>query len=207
MTTPIPEQWHDLDFIRTRSAPLVEDLGQCEITEHGEERFTLLLPTDGIVALIDAPSGLISKNLRLALGRVIAAHVAESSAPARPKGIAFAELQTAELERGVAFETAKMKGWIATLAPDFQQCRLKIGDDAALVFLLQDGVLPLAWAHFSTPEPGDAILLATADLLIAHRLAGAFTGGAPNTTSNSAETNHQSSEAQSSASTTPKLKN
>ena len=32
-------------------------------------------------------------------------------------------------------------------------------------------IAPFAWAHFSTPEPADAILLATADLIIAHRSA------------------------------------
>jgi hypothetical protein len=171
MKTPIPEQWYDLPHIRTRSAPLLEGLGQCAITEHSEDRITLLLPADGLVALIDAPTGRTSTDLRLALGRVVAAHAAKSSAPMRPKGIAFAELQPDGLDGWVAFDGPNMEGWIATLAPDFQQCRLKVGGEAALVFLLQDGVLPLAWAHFSTPEPTDAILLATAGLLIAHRLA------------------------------------
>jgi hypothetical protein len=171
MKTPIPELWADLPHIRTRCAPLLDDLGQCAIAECGEDRITLLLPADGLVALIDAPTGPTSTDLRLALGRVVAAHAAKSSAPERPKGISFTELQPDGLDRGIAFEGPNMEGWIATLAPDFQQCRLKVGGEAALVFLLRDGVLPLAWAHFSTPQPTDAILLSTAGLLIAHRLA------------------------------------
>ena len=55
MNTNLPEQWNDLPNIWARSAPLVDHLQQCAIAENGREELTLLLPADGLVALIGAP--------------------------------------------------------------------------------------------------------------------------------------------------------
>lgn len=47
--------------------------------------------------------------------------------------------------------------------------RFPVGAASALVFLKEDGVMPLAWVIFSTKEPSDVLLVAVTLTLLAHR--------------------------------------
>jgi hypothetical protein len=167
MNTDLPEQWIDLPNISARSAPLLDCLHQCAIAENGREELTLFLPTDGLVALIAAPKEPASMYLLLALGRIVAAHARASGTRLDLKAF-FAECGP---ERASPTSGAKVETRTATVRPGIDQCWLEVGGEAALVFLMRDGVMPLTWVNFSEPAPSDQLLVALASVLVAHRLA------------------------------------
>jgi len=171
MNTDLPEQWNDLPNICARSAPLVDRLQQCAIAENGREELTLLLPADGLVALIGAPQEPASRHLLLGLGRIVAAHAQASTDRLDPAGFFPNPPVTGAPSRDFSTCDPNVVGRVSRGGPGVTQCWLKTGDEAALVFLMRDGLMPLTWVNFSEAAPSDQLLVALASVLVAHRLA------------------------------------
>lgn len=173
MNPILPEHWNDLPSIGARSAPLLDGLQQCAIAENGREELTLFLPADGLIALIAAPQPPASNELLRALGRIVAAHARASGSRVNPR--AFfpdpAPSATELLARTIPTGFGDFEARTATVRPGISQCWIKVGGEAALLFLMRDGVLPLTWVNFSATEPSDPLVTAVAAVLVAHRCA------------------------------------
>ncbi|MBI4658507.1 MAG: hypothetical protein HY735_06610 [Verrucomicrobia bacterium] len=171
MQLSIPAQWNDLPQISVRTAPLLDGLEQCAIAEAGRDRISLLLPRDGLVALIAAPEDPNTDGLMLALGQVIAGHVRASSSRLHSAEI-IAGPPSDGTHRRIEFSgLEKIEGRISAVGNDIRQCWICADGQAALMFLIRDDVMPLVWVNFSTLEPRDGLLIAVARTLVAHHLA------------------------------------
>jgi hypothetical protein len=170
MTTSIPDQWNDLPNIGARSAQLLEGLSQCALAESDVDQITMLLPADGLVSLIAVPRDPVSRELLLALGRVLAAHALVSGSRLHPTDF-LAASPTAAATGTAVNGAAKVAANISTVEPGITRACLQADGEAALVFLTRDAVMPLVWVIFSRDEPRDALLIAVARLLVDHRLA------------------------------------
>ena len=56
--------------------------------------------------------------------------------------------------------------------PDFVQCALRSGAEAALVVLVQDECLPFGWVRFASPAPGRRLLSGLGRLLATQHAGG-----------------------------------
>ncbi len=171
MNTHLPEEWNDLPKISARSAPLLDSLMQCAIAENGCDQITLFLPADGLVALIEAPKKPASEHLHLALGRIVAAHARASTARLDPAGFFPEPPVTSSPAQAIATGNPNVVGRASQGGQGVTQCWLGAGGEAALVFLMSDGLMPLVWASFSNPDPSNELLVAVAAVLVAHRSA------------------------------------
>jgi hypothetical protein len=166
-------RWHDLPGVTATIQSHGSIAAKCVLEFEGQPRACVLLMAEGIFSRVahalDSGSERFD-DVFVGLGRVISSHSAQGlqllGDDALQKEIRHVE------DTGLGpmnFDSLpEVAVTIGIREPEFVECTLRFGLEAALVVLVLDENLPFAWVRFSTPEPDRPLLSGLGRLLVAH---------------------------------------
>ena len=167
-------RWFDLAGVAAIIQPHQQApaMAHCTLVFRGHEQAHVLLLADGMFSIVEHSLGNQEDPLDdvcVALGRVIASHAA----------LGQQLLGEAALQRELRHVEATGRGPLrfgdlpeVTLTlgvpePDFVECVLRSGAEAALVVLVRDDSMPFGWIRFSSLAPGRILLCCLGRILAA----------------------------------------
>lgn len=165
-------RWLDLPGVTATIQSHGPIAAKCVLAFEGQPRARVLLLADGIFSRVahGLDSGSESfDEVFVGLGRVISSHSAQGMQLLGDDALRK-EINHVEISGRGPMNFDPLPEVAVTMGirePEFVECTLRFGFEAALVVFVLDENLPFAWVRFSTPEPARSLLSGLGRLLVA----------------------------------------